>query len=300
MKDLDLNSLRLFVAICEFGNIARVADQHNVVASAVSKRLQRLEEDLGVSLLDRTHRGLFPTAAGETLLEHARAMLMHSDRSRRDMEAFRSGVRGKVRLLATVSSVAEHLPLDIAAFLAEPAHAAIRVDIEEALSMEIPQALHARLASVGVCWDAADLSGLQRRPYRTDHLAIVAHPNHPLANRENCCFADSLMFEHVGLPARTAGHALLATAAAQAGASIEYRALLSTFDAVLKVVAANLGIAVAPVEIAAPFARAMNLRLVPLTDAWATRQLVLTYVDESALSSSAKLLVNFLADRGAA
>lgn len=299
MKELDLVSLKLFIGICESGNIARVAAQHNVVASAVSKRLLRLEEDIGVALIDRTQRGLVPTSAGETMLEHARAMLMHSERALRDMEGFRSGVRGKVKLLATVSSVAEHLPLDIAAFLAEPAHTAIRVDIEETLNSEMAQALHAGLASVGVCWGAADLGGLQRRPYRTDHLAMVVHPSHPLARRKRCAFVDTLEFEHVGLPARTAGHAMLAGAAAQAGRRIAYRALLSTFDAVLKVVAANLGIAVAPVEIAAAYARAAGLCLVPLTDSWATRQLVIVYVDHGRLPSPARLLVDFLAARAA-
>jgi DNA-binding transcriptional LysR family regulator len=198
-----------------------------------------------------------------------------------------------------VSSVAEHLPLDIAAFLAEPAHSANKVDIEETLSIDMAQSLLAGIASLGVCWDAADLRGLQRRPYRTDHLALVAHPGHPLASRQSCSFVDTLQFEHVGLPARTAGHAMLAGAAAQAELRVEYRAALDLRRRAeggggepWRHGGAGRG--------CAPYARAMDLRLVPLTDPWATRQLVITYVDERALSSSAKLLVDFLAGRGAA
>ena len=75
MKDLDLTSLRYFVAVCESGNITRTAEQAHLVASAVSKRLSQLEDDLDVPLLQRQRRGVTPTTAGELLLEQARSLL---------------------------------------------------------------------------------------------------------------------------------------------------------------------------------------------------------------------------------
>ncbi len=56
------------------------------------------------------------------MLTHARAMLAAADRVARDMADFGAGIRGQVRLLATVSSMAESLPDDIAAFLQIPGH----------------------------------------------------------------------------------------------------------------------------------------------------------------------------------
>ncbi len=53
MRDLDLTTLRLFVAVCETQNIARAGEQQHIVASAISKRLAQLEETVGTSLLDR-------------------------------------------------------------------------------------------------------------------------------------------------------------------------------------------------------------------------------------------------------
>ena len=58
MKDLDLTSLRYFVAVCETSNITRAAEQEHIVASAISKRLAQLESDLGVPLLERRRHGV--------------------------------------------------------------------------------------------------------------------------------------------------------------------------------------------------------------------------------------------------
>jgi DNA-binding transcriptional LysR family regulator len=299
MRDLDLTSLRLFVAVCETRNIARAGEQQHIVASAISKRLAQLEGVVGARLLERRRRGVMPTAAGEILLEHARAMLASADRVARDMAAYGRGVKGQVRVLASVSSIAEFLPDDIADFLQAPDHADIRVDIEESLSRDLVRAVREGSAPLGVCWDAADLEGLQTRPYRRDRLAMVAHPSHPIARRRRCTFEQTLDFEHVGLPASTAVHTMLARAAAIIGRPLSYRAVVSTFDAALRCVRANLGIAVVPSEVAKPFAASFGLRVVPLADAWAERSFAICFRSEHNLSPAARLLVAHLGERAA-
>ena len=67
MRDLDLTSLRLFVATCDHRNIARAGLQAHIGASAISKRLAQLEEAVGAPLLERQRRGVVPTAAGELM-----------------------------------------------------------------------------------------------------------------------------------------------------------------------------------------------------------------------------------------
>lgn len=294
MRDLDLTSLRLFVAVCETRNIARAAERQHIVASAVSKRLAQLEATVGAPLFERRRRGVVPTPAGEILLEHARGMLAGADRVARDMAAYGRGVKGLVRMLATVSTIAEFLPDDIARFLQAPAHREIRVDIEEALSRDLVRAIREGVATLGVCWDAADLEGLQTRTYRHDRLAIIAPPAHPLARQAECRFEETLTCEHVGLPASTAVHSMLARAAAIAGRPLHYRAVVSTFDASLRCVRAGLGIAVVPREVAEPIAQTVGVRVVPLADPWAHRRIVICFRDEDSLSPAARMLVEHL------
>ena len=304
MRDLDLTTLRLFVAVCETRSIARAGEQASIVGSAISKRLAQLEDAVGTPLLLRKRRGVVPTPAGETLLEHARAMLGSAHRIERDMAAYAGGARGHVRILASASALAESLAEDVANFLQNPAHRNIRVDMEERVSPEIVRGIREGSASIGLCWDAADLEGLQRRDYRTDHLAIVAHPSHPVARDGQVRFEDVLGHEFVGMPALSAVQLMLAREAAMAGKPLVYRVLVSNFDAALRVVRAGLAISVVPAEVARPFTDTYGLRLMPLADAWARRRFAICFRDEATLSPSAQLLVAHLercaTDRAAA
>ena len=172
-RDPDLTTLRLFVEVCETRSIARAGELAHIVGSAISKRLAPLESTVGVPLLVRRRRGVEPTPAGETLLEHARSMLAGAERIARDMAAFSSGVQGKVRWLVTASVMAESLADDVAAFLQVPAHRDIQVDLEERISAEVVRGVAQGSASLGICWDSphgTDLGTLQSRPYRSDHL----------------------------------------------------------------------------------------------------------------------------------
>jgi DNA-binding transcriptional LysR family regulator len=294
VRDLDLTSLRLFVSVCETRNIARAGEQAHIVGSAISKRLAALEATVGTALLVRRRRGVEPTPAGETLLEHARAMLASAERIERDMAAYATGVRGQVRVVATSSAIAESLPDDIAAFLAHPAHADIRVDIEERVSTQVLQAVREGSASLGICWDAADLSGLQTRRYRVDHLAAVMHASHPLAQHTQLSVDATLRYDQVSLPPSSAVQVMLQREAALRGVALNYRVVAATFEAALRVVRARLAICVLPIELVQGYATAFDLRVVPLTDAWARREFAITYRSEDALSAAARLLRDHL------
>ncbi|MBV6306545.1 LysR family transcriptional regulator [Candidimonas humi] len=294
MHDFDLTSLRLFVAVCDQRSLARAGEQAHLGVSAISKRMTQLEEQLNVPLLLRHRRGVAPTPAGEILLEHARTMLSGADRAARDMAAHQHGIKGQVRMLASVSSITESLPDDIAAFLQLPEHARIRVDIEERNSIGVIRGVREGEAQLGVCWDAADFGMLQSLPYREDHLSIAVHPAHPLARSKRCRFEQTLDSEHIGLPGSTAVHTMLARAAAITGKPLHYRAVVSTFDASLRCVRAGLGVSIVPREIAEPFARDDRIKIVALSDAWARRRFRICFQNEAYLSPAARLLARHL------
>jgi DNA-binding transcriptional LysR family regulator len=294
MRDLDFTSLRLFVAVCEARSIARAARQAAIVGSAISKRLAALEDAMGTPLLVRRRRGVEPTPAGETLLEHAHALLARAALIERDMAGYAAGVRGHVRLLATQSAIAESLADDVAAFLQMPGHQHIRIDIEEALSTQVVHAVREGSASLGLCWDAADLRELQTRPWRGDHLAVVMPADHPLAAEPRLRFADTLAHEQVSMPPESALQRMLQREAARAGLAIRYRVVAATFDAALRVVRSRLAIAVLPDALAMPYASAFGLRVTPLADSWARRRFALCFRNEATLTPAARLLIEHL------
>ncbi|MFO1328458.1 MAG: LysR family transcriptional regulator [Rubrivivax sp.] len=269
---LDPVSLRLFVAVCEEGSLAAAAAREALVPSALSKRIAALEADLGVALLLRRRRGVAPTPAGEALLVRARELLAALERTRVELGAFAQGAQGSVRVLASPSVLAERLPDDLAAFVAR--HRGWRVSVDERISAEIVRALHEGAADVGVLWDAGELDGLDLLPYRSDHLCVAMAPSHALARRTSLRLADTLAHDSIGVAAGGLMDRLLRRQAALLGRAPACRIQVATMDAACRLVAAGLGLAILPREVATPHAGAGRLALVPLDEAWAERRFV--------------------------
>lgn len=152
-------------------------------------------------------------------------------------------------------------------------------------------------ASLGVCWDSADRRGLVSRPYRTDELILAVHPDHPLADRGSLTFAQSLDFEHVGLPPATAVYTMLNRAAATAGRKLTYRAIVSNFDAAIRVVRANLGVSVIPREVSSQQITTGQVVALALEDDWARRRFVLCCKAPDSMTPAAGRLAEFLVAR---
>lgn len=298
MKDLDLTSLRYFVAVCDLASIGRAAEANHIVTSAMSKRLSQLEEDLGATLLSRRRQGVVPTAAGEVLLQRARALLGEASEISRELAGFGAGIRGKVHVVAPMSVIAEELPDDIAAFLARPEHRQVQVEIEEAFSHQAARKVRNGSASAVILWDTGELDDLQTLAYRSDRLAVVVHPLHALARQAACWYADTLAHERVGLQSSSTTNEMLARSAAQVGKAPLVRAMVSTFEASIRIVRANLALAVMPEPIAAAYAAREDLRVVQLRDDWAQRRFVLGFRDHGRLSKATALLVDFLHRQG--
>lgn len=79
MRNLDLASLRSLVSIADTGGVTRAASALHLTQSAVSMQIRRLEDSMGITLLERVGRGVALTASGEQLVGYARRMLALND-----------------------------------------------------------------------------------------------------------------------------------------------------------------------------------------------------------------------------
>lgn len=294
MRDIDLKSLRLFVAVCETGNLKRAAEQEHIEPSAVSKRLASLELSCGAQLLVRQRSGAKPTPEGQAMLEHARAVMFTLSKAEADLAAFKKGVQGHVRLVASASAIAESLLDEVSAFMLLPEHEQIQVDIEEKISRDIVQTIRDGQAQLGICWENADLHGLASRPYRTDELVLAVPIGHALAKRKSIRFEESLAFSHVGLPPSTAVSTMLARVAAQAGKRLAFRAVVSNFDSAFRVVTAGLGVSIVPREVGQMYVANQLVKTIPLKDDWAHRRFVICFRSHEELTPASKSLIDFL------
>lgn len=267
----DLTDLRLFLHTAEAGSITAGAERAHLTLASASARIRGMEDTLGVPLLTRNRRGVETTAAGRTLVHHARVVLQQMDRMRGELGEYARGLKGYVRLLSNTAAMTEFLPETLSAFLA--AHSEVDVDLEELVSHEIVEAIAQGRADIGIVNDAVDLSGLETFPFRHDRLVLVTARDHPLAERRELAFVETLQEDFVGLTGDNALQAYLAGHAARAGHRLKYRVRLRSFDAVCRMVERNVGVGVIPEHAAIRLQRSMGIRRVRLTDAWATRLL---------------------------
>ena len=291
MQSFDPISLRLFIAVCEERNIANAAKREAIVPSAVSKRISQMEQEAGVQLLERGRRGVTVTAAGEALCRYARESLQLLDRMQAELGAFADGVQGHVRVFASKSAVAQVLPEDISLFAKR--YRDVRVSLEEREIWEVVRGVEEGRADIGVCWNAVDLRGLRTFPYHRDRLAVVVHPDHPLAKRTSVSFEDTIDFEHVDIVARSIMQTMQRSVAAAAGKQMRYRIQVSTVDAAYRIVAAQLAVAIIPQEEASTIQQTLGLKVIPLSNDWAKRQFVVAVRDKG-LSRPAQLLLESL------
>ncbi len=116
-RHLDLTALRSFLAVADAGGVTRAAKLLHLTQSAVSMQMKRLEEMLGVPLLDRSARGVRLTAAGEQLRGYGRRLLALNDEAVNRLSG--AGHEGWLVLGVPHDIVYPHVPLVLRRFTEE-------------------------------------------------------------------------------------------------------------------------------------------------------------------------------------
>lgn len=288
----DLVDLQLFLAVADTSSITRGAARSGLALASASARIKGLEAAFGVCLLSRGRRGVVLTAAGESLLGHARLIMHNVETMRDDLAGYASGVKASVYLLATTSVLSEHLPKALAAFLREHPH--IDVDVEERESADIAQAIASGAADLGFAAEHALPDTIQRFLFREDRLVLVAARRGEFANRRQIDFHEAVGRDFIGLTNAVALQGHIAKHAARLGARLKFRARLRDFDAVCQMVAADVGIAIVPEGAARRCAKSAPISILRIRDAWANRKLVICARDFRTLPRPAKQFVEHL------
>jgi DNA-binding transcriptional LysR family regulator len=240
----------------------------------------------------RSRQGVTPTQAGRTLLQHARIMLRQAERLREDLGAYAGGLAGQIRVLSNTNALTEFLPEALSSFLA--ANPNISVDLEERLSDEIVGLIAEGVADLGIVAGTVDASALETYPFRKDRFVLVVARDHSLAAHSSISFAEVLGYDFVGLDRSSALQRFLASKAAPTGQPLRLRVQLRSFDAVCRLVECNVGIGIVPQTTARRVARTMAIAAVPLTDAWAVRELAICIRRFEELPPYARQLVEHL------
>jgi LysR family nitrogen assimilation transcriptional regulator len=185
---LEFRQLKYFVRIVEVGSVSRASQSLHVAQPALSAQISRLEEELGVKLLDRSVRGVTPTEVGAAVFQQAQLILKQVEATQLVASQADSGPAGPVAigLPWTVASVLGLALLkEVSATLKS-----VRLEITEGPSSVLAQLLAQGKLDVAVTFDNTTDGGLRMQPVVSEPLLLVGARG-SLADRSESTLAEA-------------------------------------------------------------------------------------------------------------
>lgn len=293
---LDFFSLKLFADVVELRNMTKAAERNYLAASAASKRISDLEEMFSTQLLYRLARGVEPTPAGYVLYRHAQSTLGGLRQLNAELSEYAQGVRGQIRVFASLAAVIQFLPDDLAKF--RESHPDVRVDLQEQSTSDTLESVTSGLADIGIVSPVVEYpNALQFWHYRATRLVLVTPAVHPLAKRKSIKFFEALEHEFVSLTNGGGWDRLVTQAANAYNQIVRTRVRVGSYDAACHMVRAKLGISIVPGEIAAGYSKSLGIKMIRLDEPWAELSLDMCVRDYKTLAVPARLFIDHLLGR---
>lgn len=292
MTRVDLITLSLFIAVAEETSLAKAAEREHLATSAISKRLADLELNFNIKLFERKPNGMFLTAAGSALLHHAHLIMRNVAELEAQLQDFSAGMRGTIRVQANATAMARYLPEDLKSFLAR--YPQVRVELEESTTPETLRAIADNAADIGIYGDVIVPADLTSLVYRADRLALLVPSNHALSAMECVNFAETVQYDYIGAPKGSSIDTALVRASTDLGIALRMSTRTSGFDAISRMVAAGLGIAIVPHSVASSYADLLEVKVLDLNEQWAERRLMICVRSIDTLTPAAAALLTHL------
>jgi len=180
---MDLRQLRSLVALSEERHFTRAAAREHIAQPALSQQIKRLEDEVGVGLVERTTRQVALTQAGTLLVARAKRILAELDAAQVELQALR-GVQAGHLTIGTMHTMG---PVDVSEALAmfHELHRGVELTVQEASSEELAEMLRVDeldLAFLSVT-ERIESHGLDLRQLVSEKLVVILPPDHLLANR---------------------------------------------------------------------------------------------------------------------
>jgi DNA-binding transcriptional LysR family regulator len=176
---MDFDRLKLFRDVAHSRSVSKGAGMNGISQSAVSQYLQELEEQMGMTLLDRSSRPLTVTEAGRLYLEMCRDILSRRDEFQLAVDLLKGEVEGTVRVASIYSVGLSELSRLEKEFIRLYPQA--RIEVEYLRPEKVYEAVATDQADLGLMSYPEPTKEVTVIPWRREEMAVAASPYHPLA-----------------------------------------------------------------------------------------------------------------------
>lgn len=184
--------LRYFVAVARAGSIRKASEELHVASSAVSRQIQKIEDELGTPLFERLPNGLRLTRAGEIALRHARDTLHQFDIMRGELGDLKGKKTGRVHVACLDSLSVQFLPERVMTF--HRLHPAIDLRIRNDNYSQIFGFVADGDVDIGITFDLARPEDIRRVAGVPMPLMAMVARSHPLAKQRSVTLQECAQF----------------------------------------------------------------------------------------------------------
>ncbi len=244
---MDLRQLRQFVAVAEERSFRRAAERLHVSQPPLSVAVQRLEAEVGATLLDRTRHHVRLTVAGEAFLREARRTLAHAQLSVEIAQRAAAGKLGTLRLSFVPSAALGVVPQLLRAFRED--YPDVKLVLTGDTTAQQMAALLSGATDVGIVVPPLhDAGDFRVQPYCEQELMLAVPDTHPLAQQQRVQLRDLASESFVGFPFKEGpGFESVVMAACQdCGFIPHFVEVAAQMQTILALVGGGIGIALVP------------------------------------------------------
>jgi DNA-binding transcriptional LysR family regulator len=288
---IDFLGLEAFLSIADHGSFHRAAANLNLSQTALSHRMKKLEDDLGIRLLTRTTRHVALTPAGVELLPKARRLMADITASFDELR-----LQGKARQerlsIGCLPTIAVHYLPPILRELRK-GFPDLNIRIFDNSKTEIAELVHNGEAEFGITIVSADRWDLEITPLMKESFVVICPKNHPLAGKASISWSVLEDQPLVRVSTQTGNRQLIDDALGPRRENMTWRYEVQHVVSAVGLVRAGLGFAVVP-QLAVSAADSPGVVAVPLRNPGVSRTLGVVARRGVPLTPAADALLNLL------
>ena len=287
--NFDFGDLQAFVAVCDTGSFRRAAADLNVSQSALSRRIQKLEDAIGVRLIERTTRSLRLTLVARAFRDRAESILADAEEAARaagDEAARFEHQRARIVTVAAVPTATHNILPSVIGMFRET-HPHVRIRISDMSANDVLDAVAVGEADFGINFVGGDEPGLEFTLLMDDAFVLAVPRDDPLARESEVRWKDVDESRFIAVWKGSGNRMLVDQALARTDAAVRWACEVRHLSTALGLVEAGAGITALPGS-AMPAGEHPLLAAVPLVEPRVSRAIGTVRRVGSRLSAAAE------------